>query len=119
MGLNRSRQLARNGRLFVGLCTCKAGLRRWRLRAAERAYAPGAKGYEKARESSLPRRLRSIPAPRPCLRGRAPWAELLGQSAAASAAPSAAPSYAGKAGLGEVLEFGSTRVDLTHNTSLG
>ena len=42
------KERARNMRLFLGLSICKAGFRRWRLRAAERAYAPGANGYKEA-----------------------------------------------------------------------
>ncbi len=43
------RKHARRMRLFLGLCICKAGVRRWRLRAADRAYAPGARGYANAK----------------------------------------------------------------------
>ena len=43
------KERARNMRLFLGLSICKMGSRRWRLRAAERAYAPGANGYKDAK----------------------------------------------------------------------
>tara|TARA_B100001109_G_scaffold215789_1_gene184928 strand:+ start:7946 stop:8365 length:420 start_codon:yes stop_codon:yes gene_type:complete len=40
---------ARNMRIFRGLVLAKVGARRWRLRAAERAYAPGGRGHKKAK----------------------------------------------------------------------